>query len=56
MSEARPEVKLFDKGFENVDELKARCLDETGLEPPVQAEFQKWVRIEQTDVQIKKAS
>lgn len=56
MSEARPEVKLFDKGFENVDELKARCMDETGLEPPVQAEFQKWVRIEQTDVQIKKAS
>ena len=55
MAAARPEVKLFDFGFEDMDELKGRCLNETGLEPPAQPEFQKWVRVEQGDVQMKKA-
>lgn len=30
---ARPQVKLFDQGG-SIDEIKARCREETGLEPP----------------------
>ncbi len=56
MAEARGDTKLFDFGFESIEELKARCEEETGLAPPAQPEFQKWSRVEQGDVQIKKAS
>jgi N-methylhydantoinase B len=38
----RGEVKLFDRGFESLDELKSRCLRETGLAPPVAPQFTKW--------------
>jgi len=41
---ARKEVKLFDRGFESIDELKARCAAETGLEPPRQPQFSARVR------------
>jgi hypothetical protein len=33
---------LFDRGFESLEELKSRCLAETGLEPPVAPQFTKW--------------
>jgi len=42
MSDERGPVKLFDRGFENLDELKARCRAETGLEPPAQPQFTRW--------------
>jgi N-methylhydantoinase B len=35
----RGPVQLFDRGFESLDELKARCFEETGLQPPVQPRF-----------------
>ena len=35
----RKSVKLFDRGFDSIDELKARCKNETGLEPPRQPQF-----------------
>jgi N-methylhydantoinase B len=41
---ARKQVKLFDRGFDSIDELKARCLAETGLEPPRQPQFSGRVR------------
>ena len=56
MDQARGGTKLFDFGFESIEELKARCEEETGLAPPAQPEFQKWVRIEQASVQMKRAS
>lgn len=40
----RGEVKLFDRGFESIAELKERCLKETGLPPPTQPKFAPWVR------------
>ena len=39
---SRSAIKLFDRGFDSIDELKARCLAETGLAPPVQPRFSKW--------------
>jgi len=39
----RGTVKLFDRGFESVDELKSRCEDETGLPPPRQPTFSQRV-------------
>jgi N-methylhydantoinase B len=44
MSSERGEKKLFDRGFETIDELKARCKEETGLEPPQQPQFMRWTR------------
>ena len=38
----RGPVKLFDRGFEDMDELKLRCLAETGLQPPRRPTFSKW--------------
>jgi N-methylhydantoinase B len=38
----RGEKKLFDRGFDSIEELKARCKAETGLEPPAQPQFTKW--------------
>ena len=40
----RGPVKLFDRGFESLDELKARCLGETGLPPPAQPRFSQQVQ------------
>jgi N-methylhydantoinase B len=42
LAKERGQVKLFDRGFESMDELKGRCLTETGLEPPVAPQFTKW--------------
>jgi len=41
MAKARGPVKLFDRGFESIAELKGRCLAETGLAPPQQPRFTK---------------
>jgi N-methylhydantoinase B len=43
MAASRGEVKLFDRGFESIEELKARCLDETGLPPPQKPTFSPWI-------------
>ena len=42
MAAARGPVKLFDRGFETVEELKARCKAETGHEPPAAPQFTAW--------------
>jgi N-methylhydantoinase B len=42
MAGQRGAVKLFDRGFESIEELKSRCLAETGLPPPEQPRFTKW--------------
>jgi N-methylhydantoinase B len=42
MAKARGAVKLFDRGFDSIEELKARCLAETGLPPPEAPTFSKW--------------
>ena len=42
MALARGDPKLFDFGG-TIEELKARCKQETGLEPPSQPQFQQWV-------------
>jgi N-methylhydantoinase B len=34
MAARRPAKKLFDRGFDTLDELKARCEEQTGLKPP----------------------
>jgi N-methylhydantoinase B len=40
----RGEVKLFDRGFETIDELKGRCKAETGHEAPRQPTFSQRVK------------
>ncbi len=40
---AKDKTKLFDKGFTSITELKQRCKEETGLEPPATPKFQKWM-------------
>ena len=40
----RKSVKLFDRGFDSIDELKARCKSETGLDPPRQPQFAQRVK------------
>lgn len=42
MAGARPSLPMFDRGG-TVDELKARCRAETGLEPPRAPEFPRWL-------------
>jgi N-methylhydantoinase B len=44
MSERRGPKKLFDRGFESIDELKARCQAETGMPPPSKPQFTQWAR------------
>jgi N-methylhydantoinase B len=44
MAATRGAVKLFDRGFESIAELKGRCLAETGLPPPTQPVFTPWAR------------
>jgi N-methylhydantoinase B len=44
MSAARGTVKLFDRGFESIEELKARCKSDTGLEPPAAPRFTTWAK------------
>lgn len=40
MAKERGKVQLFDRGFTSMDELKARCLKETGLPAPQAPQFQ----------------
>lgn len=42
MAAERGAKKLFDRGFESIDELKQRCKTETGLDPPLQPRFSEW--------------
>jgi N-methylhydantoinase B len=44
MATERGAKQLFDRGFDTIDELKARCKEETGLEPPQQPQFMRWTR------------
>ena len=46
MAQERGAVKLFDRGFASIDELKGRCKAETGLEPPVQPQFSRRVQVQ----------
>ncbi len=39
----RGPAKLFDRGFESIDELKGRCEAETGLPAPKQPKFSQRV-------------
>ncbi len=41
MAKERGAVKLFDRGFESIDELKGRCLAETALPAPRQPKFNR---------------
>jgi len=41
---SRGDRPLFDRGFASLDELKARCLRETGFEPPVAPTFQSYAK------------
>ncbi len=41
---ARKEVKLFDRGFKTIEELKGRCLAETGHPAPAQPVFTNWAQ------------
>ncbi|MEO7773207.1 MAG: hydantoinase B/oxoprolinase family protein [Steroidobacteraceae bacterium] len=40
LSASRGEPRLFNRGFTSIEELRARCLAETGLPPPSSPEFQ----------------
>jgi N-methylhydantoinase B len=42
LTKRRGSAPLFDRGFESMEELKGRCLAETGLEPPLAPQFTKW--------------
>ena len=44
MAAERGAAPLFDRGFEDVGELKARCKAETGLEPPAAPRFTTWAK------------
>ena len=39
LSEARGEPQMFNRGFDSIEELKARCFEETGLQPPADPVF-----------------
>ena len=39
MRAERGPAKLFDRGFESIDELKGRCKAETGFDPPLEPRF-----------------
>jgi len=39
LSQERGPVALFDRGFKSIEELKSRCVAETGLAPPVAPQF-----------------
>jgi N-methylhydantoinase B len=42
MATARGPAQLFDRGFLSIEELKSRCMSETGLPPPRQPTFSAW--------------
>ncbi len=41
LSNGRTESQLFNRGFKSIDELKERCLEETGFNPPVAPVFKQ---------------
>jgi len=41
LSNGRTESPLFNRGFKSIDELKERCLEETGFSPPVAPVFKQ---------------
>ncbi|MFM8517418.1 MAG: hydantoinase B/oxoprolinase family protein [Nevskiaceae bacterium] len=45
MRAKRGPKKIFDRGFESIEELKARCKAETGFDPPGQPRFTKWAAV-----------
>jgi N-methylhydantoinase B len=45
MAAKRGPKKIFDRGFDSIEELKARCKAETGLEPPSAPRFTKWAKV-----------
>ena len=45
MRAKRGPKKIFDRGFESIEELKARCKAETGFEPPRTPVFTKWAKV-----------
>jgi N-methylhydantoinase B len=45
MAAKRGPKKIFDRGFDSIEELKARCKAETGLEPPKPPRFTKWAAV-----------
>ncbi len=55
MAAERDGIKLFDMGG-TIEELKARCREETGLEPPVQPEFPRWLKADRGTPRFREAS
>ena len=47
MAKERGPVKLFDRGFESIEELKARCKADTSFAPPATPQFTKWAKVKQ---------
>jgi N-methylhydantoinase B len=45
MRAKRGPKKIFDRGFETIEELKARCKAETGFDPPRAPVFTKWAKV-----------
>lgn len=45
MAGERGPKKLFDRGFDTIEELKARCKAETGLDAPVQPQFTQRAKV-----------
>jgi N-methylhydantoinase B len=48
--------KIFDRGFESIEELKSRCKAETGFDPPGQPRFTKWAAVAAEALMKKKGS
>ncbi len=45
LADKRGDVKLFDFGFDSIEELKSRCKAETSFDPPKAPVFQKWHQV-----------
>jgi len=45
MAKKRGKKKIFDRGFESIEELKARCKAETGFDAPRAPVFTKWAKV-----------
>ena len=45
MAKKRGPKKIFDRGFDSIEELKARCKAETGFDPPATPRFTKWAAV-----------
>jgi len=44
LARERGPVALFDRGFASIEELKSRCVAETGHAPPSQPQFTRWAQ------------